>query len=145
MKFKNLLFHKASLVEGIQICSNGGSRPFSSGDNNKIAKLHWQNLKNLLLQNHCANFNQILHKSILDEGDSNEELFNSQIVINGFFPSLNQCYDKIICVYWFEPFSQVSDVAHGPLVLQFLPCRPCECHISKGLYIDAPPYLEDFL
>ena len=33
-----------------------------------------------------------------------------------FFSSLNQCYDIIICVYCFELFSQVSDVAHGPLV-----------------------------
>ena len=32
-----------------------------------------------------------------------------------FFP-LYQCYDIIIRVYWFEVFSQVSDVAHGPLV-----------------------------
>ena len=32
------------------------------------------------------------------------------------FPCLNQRYDIIICVYWFELFSQVSDVAHGPLV-----------------------------
>ena len=29
---------------------------------------------------------------------------------------VNQHYDIIICVYWFELFSQVSDVAHGPLV-----------------------------
>ena len=33
-----------------------------------------------------------------------------------FFSSLNQRYDIIICVYCFELFSQVSDVAHGPLV-----------------------------
>ena len=36
-----------------------------------------------------------------------------------FFSSLNQCYDMIICVYWLELFSQVSDVAHGPLVYKF--------------------------
>ena len=34
----------------------------------------------------------------------------------GFISSLNQRYDIIICVYWFELFSQVSDVAHEPLV-----------------------------
>ena len=34
-----------------------------------------------------------------------------------FFSSLNQRYDIIICVYLFELFSQVSDVAHGPLVI----------------------------
>ena len=33
-----------------------------------------------------------------------------------FFSSLNQHYDIIICVYWFKLISQVSDVAHGPLV-----------------------------
>ena len=36
-----------------------------------------------------------------------------------FFSSLNQRDDIIICVYWFEMFSQVSDVAHGPLVNAF--------------------------
>ena len=34
----------------------------------------------------------------------------------GFFSSPNQRYDIIICVYCFELFSQVSDVAHGSLV-----------------------------
>ena len=34
----------------------------------------------------------------------------------GFFSSLNQRYDIIICVFLFELFCQVSDVAHGPLV-----------------------------
>ena len=33
-----------------------------------------------------------------------------------FFSSLNQCYNIFICVYWFELFSQVSDVAHRPPV-----------------------------
>ena len=33
-----------------------------------------------------------------------------------FFSSLNQHYNIIICVYWLELFSYVSDVAHGPLV-----------------------------
>ena len=34
-----------------------------------------------------------------------------------FFSFLNQPYDIIRCVYWFELFSQVSDVANGPFVL----------------------------
>ena len=34
-----------------------------------------------------------------------------------FFSSLNERYDIIMCVYWFELFSQVSNVAHGPLVI----------------------------
>ena len=46
---------------------------------------------------------------------SNKEPINSHKVNNGFFSSLNQCYDIIICVYWFKLLSQVSDVAHGPL------------------------------
>ena len=46
---------------------------------------------------------------------SNEESINSHKV-NNVFSSLNQRYDIIMCVYWFELFSQVSDVAHGPLV-----------------------------
>ena len=33
-------------VEGIQICSNEGSRPFPRGDNNEIGKIHLRNLKN---------------------------------------------------------------------------------------------------
>ena len=35
-----------------------------------------------------------------------------------FFSTLNQRYDIIKCVFWFEMFSQVSDLAHGPLVLK---------------------------
>ena len=52
----------------------------------------------------------ILAQSILGWGFKwkNNELF--------YFSSPNQRYDIIICVYWFELFSQVSDVAHGPLV-----------------------------
>ena len=44
---------------------------------------------------------------------SNEEPFNSYKVDDGFSPSLNLCYDIIMC----ELFSQVSDVARGPLVI----------------------------
>ena len=47
---------------------------------------------------------------------SNEDPFNSQKVDNGFFPSINQRYDIFICVYWFELFSNVSHLSHGPLV-----------------------------
>ena len=47
---------------------------------------------------------------------TNEELIKSLKINNVFFSSLNQRYDNIICVYWFELFLQVSDVAHGPLV-----------------------------
>ena len=53
----------------------------------------------------------------MGDGDSsffsNEEPINSHI----FFSSLNQRYNMSICVYELELFSQVSDVAHGPLVI----------------------------
>ena len=51
---------------------------------------------------------------------SNEKTFNSDEDKNVFFSSLNQRYDKTICVYCFELFSQVSDVDHRPLVLVFI-------------------------
>ena len=47
---------------------------------------------------------------------SNEEPINSHEVNNIFFSSRNQPYDIIMCVYLLELFSQVNDVAHGPLV-----------------------------
>ena len=50
-----------------------------------------------------------------------------------FFSSLNQRYDIIICVYWFELFSQVSDVAHGPLVLMFWDYGVDFCFIQKAI------------
>ena len=64
-------------VNGIQVCSNEGPRPFPSGDNYEKAKIHWQSenviilkiFKNLLLQNHCANFNQTWYKASLGEGN----------------------------------------------------------------------------
>ena len=57
-------------VEGIQVCSNEGPRPFPRGDNYEIVKIHRWNLKNPLLQNHWANFKQSWHKASLGEGDS---------------------------------------------------------------------------
>ena len=45
--------------------------PFSRKDNYEIVKIHWRNLKNLLLQNHWVNFNQTWHKVSLGEGDLN--------------------------------------------------------------------------
>ena len=53
-------------VKGIQVGSNEGFRPFPRGDNYESA-----NLKNHLLQNHWANFNQNLQKSSLAEQNSN--------------------------------------------------------------------------
>ena len=76
---------------GIQVFSNKGTGPFPRKFNN---------LK--LLQNHWANFNQTCHQASLGKGDS------------------NWCYDIIMamskCVHWFDQVSQLSIVAHGPLV-----------------------------
>ena len=47
---------------------------------------------------------------------SNKESCNSQKEDNRFF-SPYQRYDIIVYVYLFKLFSQVSDVAHGPLVV----------------------------
>ena len=56
--------------KGIQVCSNAGPRPSPRGDNRENVKLYWKSLKNLLLQNHMANFNQIWHTASLGGGDS---------------------------------------------------------------------------
>ena len=81
-----------------------------------------KNFKNLL-QNHCANFNQTWHIASLSGGDSSFLHMKDHLILkkkeNGCFP-LNQCYGIIVAwhkgVYWFKLVSQVSDVAHGPLV-----------------------------
>ena len=59
---------KHPYVKGIQVSSNEGPRPFPSGDNIVIAKIHWRNKKNPLLQNHWTNFKQSWHKASLGEG-----------------------------------------------------------------------------
>ena len=58
----------------------------------------------LFLQNHWTNFNQTWHKASLAwmkgiQVSSNEEPINSHKDNNEFFPSLNQRYDIIKCVY----------------------------------------------
>jgi hypothetical protein len=55
-------------VKGIQVYVNKGPGPLQRGDNHKNVKMGWS-FKNLLLQNHWANFNQTWHKSFLSEGD----------------------------------------------------------------------------
>ena len=64
----------------------------------------------LLLQNHWTKFQPNLAQSIVGWRG-----FKFSILMK--FSSLNQHFDIGICVYWFELFSQVSDVDHGPLVL----------------------------
>ena len=64
---------------------------------------------------------------------SNEKPINSHEVNNVFFSSLNQRYNIIICVYWFELCSQVSDVAHGPLVICTTVVNDYHKWISKNI------------
>ena len=109
-----------SWVREIQICSNEGKILFSRGDNYKIVKIYWQNWKILfklkssttvsISTNLCAKHIWVKRIPV----GSNEETFHSQNVDNGF-SSINVMIKS--CVYWFELFSQVSDVAHGPPVM----------------------------
>ena len=69
--FKQTLHKAFFLVKGIQICSNEGSRIFPRGVNKTYSENTLTKFKNLLLQNHWANFNQTWHKASLSEGDSN--------------------------------------------------------------------------
>jgi hypothetical protein len=54
-------------MKEIQVCLNKGSGPLLRGDNYKKCKNGVGSFKNLLLQNHWANFNQTWHKSSLGE------------------------------------------------------------------------------
>ena len=123
---------KHPCVKGIQICSNEGPRPFPRGDNYEIAKIHWRNFKIFFSRTTGPISTEIGTKHPWVKGIqvcSNEEPINSHEVNNVFSSSLNQRYDIIICVYWFELFSQMSDVAHGSLVSYydylFIHCASC--------------------
>ena len=84
-------------VKVIQVCSNEEPHPFHRGDNYEIVNNTLIKLKNLLLQNHWANFNQTWHKVSLGEWHAilfKEEAFII-IKIIFFFSSLNQRYVSI--------------------------------------------------
>ena len=102
-------------VKGIQVCSKKCPALFQEEIIMKKRK-YIKNIKNLLPQNHWANINKTWQEASLGEGDSILLKKNNLILII-FFSSLYQRYDihVIICVYWFELFSQVSDLAPGPL------------------------------
>ena len=80
MKFKNLLqnhwtnfnqtWKQSILWMRIQIGSNEGPIPFSKGDDNEIAKIHWRNLKILFSRTAGESLNQTWHKTFLRDGDS---------------------------------------------------------------------------
>ena len=108
-------------MNGFQICSNEGPSSFSRGDSYKMVKIHWRNLEIFVSRTTEPISTKLGTKHPWVKGiqvSSNEEKLNSHKVNNVFFSSLNQWYYIIICVYWFELFSQVRDVTHGPLVLK---------------------------
>ena len=111
---------------------------FLRGNECEIAKIHWQYLK---ISSRTAGLISTklgrMHPWMIKKGTqvcSNKEPLNSHKVNNGvFFYSLNQHYYIIIC----ELFPQVSDVAHGPLVLYHfsasLKLKTCVSSCSSGL------------
>ena len=106
--------------KGIHVCSNERPHPSPRGDNYEIVKKHWWNSKIFFSRTTEPISTKFGTKHPWVKGIqvcSNEEPINSPKINNVFFSSLNQRYDIIICAYWFELFSQVSDVAHGPLVM----------------------------
>ena len=107
---------KGSLGEGDSSLFKWRTRPFPRGDNYELVNIHLRNLKIFFSRTTGPISTKLGAKLPWVKGiqvSSNEEPINSHEVINVF--SLNQHYDIIICVYRFELFSQVSDVAHGPL------------------------------
>ena len=66
----NQTWHKVSLCEGDSSLFKRRAPPFSKGRKLGNKKNKLTTVKNLLLQNHWANFNQTWHKASLDEGDS---------------------------------------------------------------------------
>ena len=86
--------------------------PFQRGDNYKIAKILTK-LKKFSSPKQLRQFKPILSEGIFVS--SNEKTIDYNKVNNAFFLLLINVM-ILSCVYWFELFSQVSDVAHGPLV-----------------------------
>ena len=116
----NQTWHKASLGEGDLSLFKWGPHPFPRGDNYEITKIRWKIKKIIFSRTTGPILTKLGTKHPWVKGIhvcSNEEPFNSHKDNDGFFSSLNQCYDIIICVKWFELFYQVNYVAHGPLVL----------------------------
>ena len=102
----------------IQVCSNEGPNPFSRGIITKKLKIHWWNLKIFISRTSEPISTKFGKKHPWLKGIqvcSNKEPFTSHIINNWLFLLLISIM-IIICVYWFKLFSQVSVVAHGPLV-----------------------------
>ena len=91
---------------------------FPRGDNHEIVKVHRRNLYIFFSRTAGPISTKFGTKHPWVEGIescSNEESLNFHKLSNGFFLLLITIM-IIICVNWFELFSQVSDVAHGPCV-----------------------------
>ena len=84
--------------------STEGPRSFSRGDNYDIVKIHWQNFKIFFSRT---------------TGPISTKLGTKHLWVKRIQVCLKEgptLWYNHMCVYWFELFSQVSDVAHGPLV-----------------------------
>ena len=153
MKFKKLLLqnhwanfdqscHNASLGElDSSLFKWKGPALFQGEIITKLAKIHYRNLKILVSRTTWPISTKIGTKHPWMKRIQvcfNEEPINSHRVNNVFdFPSLNQRHDIIICVYCLELFSQMSDVAHGPLVN--LPIMEQYCKYAKWHCLSSHP------
>ena len=99
-------------VKGIQVCWKEGPRPIPRGDNYKLGKICWQNLKI---------FSRTIVPNLIKLGTKHPWVKGIK-VCSGKEPSNSQEHNVFfllikVIISWFELFSQVSDVAHRPLVL----------------------------
>ena len=126
-KFKQT-WHKASLGDGDSNLFKWRPTPFSKGDNYEIVKIHLPNLKIFFSRTIWPISTKLDTKHPRVKGNQGFTNIKDLSIVKkemmGFY-SLNQHYDIVIalvkCVDWFELVSQVSDVAHGPLVkLKFI-------------------------
>ena len=114
----NQTWCKISLCKGDSSLFKWRPRHFPRGDDYEKAKIHWQNIEIFISRTAGPISTKFGTKHPWVKGIqvcSNVEPFTSHKINNEFFLLLISIM-IIICVYWFELFSQVSDVAHGPLV-----------------------------
>ena len=103
----------SSWMTRIQFCSNEMLNPFPRGDNYEIAKIHWRDLK-IFFSRTADQFQPNLAQNIFGRREFKfvQMKKHSKLVkVNNF--SLNQHYDNHM---WFELFSRVINLDHGPLV-----------------------------
>ena len=114
-------WHKPFLGDENQVCSKEEPHLFSRVDIYLVAEIYRRNIKAFFSRTAVPIPTKFGTKASLGDGNqvcSIGEPFNSHTVNNGFILlSINLMI--IICDCRFELFSQVSDVAHGPLVNVF--------------------------